>query len=116
MLWRRDVHAEQSGAEHLRYQEAYDESDGLMAQFRPKSAEAEAAAAQPAEPEPESEADEARDAIAAPPSADLHLDLHLTADPYSGRPDATDDPVRSGLVGGAGSPRREMRRRASGGW
>ena len=45
-LWRRDVDAELSGAEDLRYQEAYDESDGLMAQFRPRSAEAEAAAAQ----------------------------------------------------------------------
>ena len=34
MLWRRDIDAELSGAEDLRYQEAYDESDGLMAQVR----------------------------------------------------------------------------------
>ena len=60
MLWRRDIDAELSGAEDLRYQEAYDESDGLMAQFRPKSAEAEAAAAQAAaEAEAEAEAAEA---------------------------------------------------------
>ena len=73
MLWRRDIHAEQSGAEDLRYQEAYDESDGLMPQFRPKSAEAEAAAAQAkaeaaaaeSESESESEVDETRDASVA---------------------------------------------------
>ena len=82
MLWRRDIDAELSGAEDLRYQEAYDESDGLMAQvrvrvtltltltliltltltlmaqFRPKSAEAEAAAAQAAA-QAEAEATEA---------------------------------------------------------
>ena len=59
-LWRRDVDAELSGAEDLRYQEAYDESDGLMAQFRPRSAEAEAAAAQAqAEAQAEAQAAEA---------------------------------------------------------